>query len=199
MTTLADYCLPGADPDLVEPFASRLLKVLDHFGGRVMILSGRRSTAQQWVLYNRRQAYLKNPAKWIAEHPGWNIPAEAAYPETSKHERGAAADLKKDDDVTWGAVHYTAHAFGVHFPIPDEDWHAEEIPDWTDPEPEEWDMTDDDMKKLAGYVAAATVEALMKHDVVLSDGKAHKVENIIGYGNNIGNDTVSLLRTISNK
>lgn len=153
--TLADYCLPGADPDLQEPLAGRLLKVLDHFGGSVMILSGRRSTAQQWVLYNRRQEYLKNPEKWIAEHPGQSIPAHAAYPGTSKHEDGDAADLDKDDDVTWGAVHYTGHAYGVHFPIPDEDWHAEAIPDWVDPEPEEWDMTDDDMRKLAGFIAEA--------------------------------------------
>jgi hypothetical protein len=151
---LANYCLPGADPDLQEPLAGRLLKVLDHFGGAVMILSGRRSTAQQWVLYNRRQEYLKNPEKWIAEHPGQSIPAHAAYPGTSKHEDGDAADLDKDDDVTWGAVHYTGHAYGVHFPIPDEDWHAEAMPDWVDPTPVLPEIPDMTKEEFAAAIGA---------------------------------------------
>jgi hypothetical protein len=183
---LADYCLPGADPDLQEPLATRLLGLLEHFGGRLMIRSGRRSRGEQQKLYDA----------WVAGEGNY-----AAVPGFSAHERGAAADLAVFDGLKWPLVHAEADIRGLRFPIVDpyEPWHIEASLVWVAPEPEEWDMTDDDMRKLAGYVAAATVEALMKHDVVLSDGKAHKVENIIGYGNNNGNDTVSLLRTISSK
>lgn len=144
---LADFCLPGADPDLQEPLASRLLRLLEFFGGRVMISSGYRSSAQQQALYDA----------W--EDSGYTVPSIVAKPGTSKHERepAEAADLHRTDpeDLKWGEVHYTAAAFGLRFPIPSEDWHVELDPAWVEPEPEEWDMTDDDMRKLAGFIADA--------------------------------------------
>jgi hypothetical protein len=137
MTSLADYCLPGADPDLQEPLAGRLLGLLEHFDGRLMILSGRRSWGEQQRLY---ELYLA----------GGNL---AARPGTSNHEKGLAADLALFDGLTWRLVHAEAEIRGLRFPIPGESWHAEVDPAWV--EPEEWDMTDDDMRKLAGFIAEA--------------------------------------------
>lgn len=121
---LADYTLPGADPDLQEPFATRLLKLLDYFGGRVMILSGRRSLAAQQALYDA----------WVRS--GYTNPPTVAVPGTSNHERGLAADLSRyDASLSWGEVHYTAAAFGLIFRLPSEDWHVEPDPSWVEPEP----------------------------------------------------------------
>lgn len=141
MTSLADYALPGADPDLQEPLATRLLGLLEHFDGRLMILSGRRSRGEQQKLYD---AYIAggNPA---------------AKPGTSLHEKGLAADLALFDGLTWRLVHAEADIRGLRFPIVDpyEPWHIEASLVWVEPEPEEWDMTDDDMRKLAVYIAEA--------------------------------------------
>ncbi len=136
MTSLADYCLPGADPDLQEPLAGRLLKLLEYFGGRVMILSGRRSRAEQEALYD---AYLA----------GGNL---AAVPGTSLHELGLAADLQRTDpDLTWGKVHYTAAAFGLRFPIPSENWHTQVDENWIPPLPPEIpDMTKEEFAAAIG-------------------------------------------------
>lgn len=135
MSTLADYALPGADPDLEEPFASRLLRLLEFFAGGVMILSGRRSRAEQERLY----------ALYLA---GGNL---AAKPGTSLHELGLAADLDKDDDLTWGEVHYTAAAFGLRFPIPSENWHTQVDENWIPPLPPEiHDMTKEEFAAAIG-------------------------------------------------
>jgi len=130
--TLADYCLPGADPDLQEPLAGRLLGLLEHFDGRLMILSGRRSRGEQQRLYDA----------WVAGEGNY-----AAVPGTSKHEKGLAADLKLFDGLEWPEVHEEAATRGLHFPVYDkdgnhEDWHVEGDPAWVEPppEPEEPDM-----------------------------------------------------------
>jgi len=134
--SLADYALPGADPDLQEPLASRLLGLLEHFDGRLMILSGRRSRAEQQALYD---AYLN----------GGNL---AAVPGTSLHELGLAADLQRTDpDLTWGEVHYTAAAFGLRFPIPSENWHTQVDENWIPPLPPEIpDMTKEEFAAAIG-------------------------------------------------
>ena len=139
--TLADYCLPGADPDLQEPLASRLLGLLEHFDGRLMILSGRRSRGEQQALYDA----------WVAGEGNY-----AAVPGTSKHERRLAADLALFDGLDWPEVHDEAAERGLHFPVYDkngnhEDWHVEALPAWIPPLPPEIpDMTKEEFAAAIG-------------------------------------------------
>ena len=142
---LEQYAMPGVSTNIEPELARRLLRLLDHFGGRVMIESGYRSKAQQQALY----------AAWLAS--GKTNPPSVAVPGTSKHERdpAEATDLHRTDpSLTWGEVHYTAHAFGLWFPIAREDWHTELDPSWVEEE-DDMAMSDDDMRKLAGFIAEA--------------------------------------------
>lgn len=107
----------GVDVALHDPFGGRLEQLLDRFAGRVLILSGRRSYAEQTVLWLR---YLSG------------APEVAARPGTSLHERGQAADLRiVDPAVAWPDVHAAAAEYGLRFPIVSEDWHVELDPAWT--------------------------------------------------------------------
>lgn len=138
---LEQYAMPGVSTNIEPELARRLQRILDHFGGRVMIESGYRSKAQQQALY----------AAWLAS--GKTNPPSVAVPGTSKHERdpAEATDLHRTDpSLTWGEVHYTAHAFGLWFPIAREDWHTECLPDWTDPTPSEADMTKEEFADAIG-------------------------------------------------
>lgn len=138
--SLAEYRVSSSvDVSLVDPFETRLLKVLELFGGRVLIVSGRRSYAEQVALWN---AYLA----------GGNL---AAKPGTSNHEKGLAADLRIVDlSVGWAEVHNIARTYGILFPIASEDWHAEPDPMFVEPE-DDMAMSDADMRKLAGFIADA--------------------------------------------
>lgn len=132
MSTLAEYRVhTGVDVALVDPFASRLLDLLESFAGRVLIVSGRRSYAEQQVL-------------WLRYLAGGNL---AARPGTSNHERGAAADLRiVAEGVTWAEVHAAAAARGLRFPIASEVWHIEPDPAWVDPPaPEHPSLEDHEM------------------------------------------------------
>lgn len=137
---LDQYAMPGVSTNLDPELARRLGKLLDNFGGRVMIESGYRSRAQQQALYDQ----------WIAS--GKTNPPSVAVPGTSKHERdpAEAADLHRTDTgLTWGEVHYTAHGYGLRFPIAREDWHAELDPEWVAP-PEDSDMTKEEFAAAIG-------------------------------------------------
>lgn len=114
--SLAEYRTSTAvDIALVDPLAARLLALLEHFSGRVLVDSGRRSYGEQRVLWNR---YLA----------GGNL---AARPGTSNHERGLAADLRiVDPAVAWADVHAAAAGLGLWFPVPGEVWHIEAAPGW---------------------------------------------------------------------
>lgn len=133
--SLAEYrTSDSVDVSLVDPLASRLLPLLELFGGRLLIVSGRRSYAEQRVLWNR---YLA----------GGNL---AARPGTSLHERGQAADLRiVDNAVSWPEVHNVAATYGLRFPIIGEPWHIESDPTWQPPEAEP-DMTPQQMAHLLG-------------------------------------------------
>lgn len=170
---LADYCLPGADPDLQEPLATRLLGLLEHFAGRLMILSGRRDTAEQQVLFDQWDEYAKDPVQWHIDHPGQKPPALAARPGTSKHENGGAADLKLFDGLTWKPVHAEGARRGLHFPIPKEDWHAEPIPGWVDEEDD--DMTDEQIDRLAKAIARE-LDARQRKVHSYRDGLTYEVD-----------------------
>lgn len=134
------------DVSLVDPLAARLLGLLEHFGGRVLIVSGRRSYAEQVVLWNR---YLA----------GGNL---AARPGTSNHGRGRAADLRivaplgpepvGNEDARWRPVHTEAAKRGLRFPIytpQREHWHVEADPAWIEP-PKEEDMTKEEFAAAIG-------------------------------------------------
>lgn len=124
--SLAEYRVSDAvDVSLVDPLAERLLGLLEHFGGSVLIVSGRRTWGEQQTLWLR----------YLAGGP------LAARPGTSNHEHGGAADLRIVGDVTWRQVHTEAEIRGLRFPIPSEDWHVEIDQAWTPPTPEVEDMT----------------------------------------------------------
>ena len=96
---------------LAEPFASALQALFNAMPGQLSITSGRRSTAQQSVLYYN---YIH----------GIGGQAKAARPGTSKHERGLAADLAGNLSL----AHRLAPLFGLVFPVSGENWHIEYRP-----------------------------------------------------------------------
>lgn len=96
--------------DAQEPFRSALAGLLAEAGGRVRIGNAWRSTERQAVLYDR----------WIRKVPGQ---ARAAKPGTSNHEYGLASDL--EGDLALAAR--LAPKYGLHFPVPGEDWHIEKV------------------------------------------------------------------------
>lgn len=105
--------MPYVDPkinDAQEPFRSALAGLLAEAGGRVRIGNAWRSTERQAVLYDR----------WIRRVPGQ---AQAAKPGTSNHEWGLAADLQGDLPL----AHRLAAKYGLHWPVPGENWHIEKI------------------------------------------------------------------------
>jgi hypothetical protein len=158
--SLAEYRVhDGVDVGLVDPLADRLLRLLTLFGGRVLIISGRRSWAEQQVLWEQ----------YLAGGP------LAARPGTSLHERGAAADLRiVDSSVTWREVHLAASTYGLAFPIAGENWHVQADPAWV--EPEEHDMTPQEMAHLLG----CTLDGFGRAVVPVGD-KVYPLANVIAF------------------
>jgi hypothetical protein len=158
--SLAEYRVhDGVDVGLVDPLAERLLRLLTLFGGRVLIISGRRSYAEQQVLWEQ----------YLAGGP------LAARPGTSLHERGAAADLRiVDSSVTWREVHLAAGTYGLCFPIPSEDWHVQADPAWV--EPEDHDMTPQEMAHLLG----CTLDGFGRAVVPVGD-KVFPLANVVAF------------------
>lgn len=93
-----------------EPFRMALAGLLAEADGRVQIGNAWRSPKEQQRLYDR----------WIHHVPGQ---ARAAKPGTSNHEWGLAADIVGDKPL----AHRLAPKYGLHFPVPGEDWHIEKI------------------------------------------------------------------------
>lgn len=145
MTTLRSYVVADyVNTNFVEPFGSRLLGLLDFFGGRAKIVSGVRTNAEQWVLWRAYQNGTGNLA---------------AYPGTSRHETRRAADLRIiDGRLSWVDVHREAAKRGLVFPIvdPPEEWHVETDLQWED----EDDMTDEQITRLANAIVDGIVSKL---------------------------------------
>ena len=158
--SLAEYRVhDGVDVSLVDPFASRLLRVLELFGGRVLIISGRRSLAEQQKLWD---AYLA----------GGNL---AARPGTSNHEKGLAADLRiVDASVGWVEVHNIARTYGIMFPIASEDWHCEADPSYIEPE-------DDVTTQQLATAFGGELDPNGRIMIPLADGNKYPLGNILGY------------------
>jgi len=158
--SLAEYRVSDSvDVSLVDPLAARLLRVLELFGGRVLIVSGRRSLAEQQKL-------------WDAYVAGGNL---AARPGTSNHERGLAADLRiVDSSVGWADVHSIGRTYGLMWPIPSEDWHTEADPKFV--EPEDPDMTPQQMAHVLGCTLDGEGRA-----VVPVGGQMYPLANVIAF------------------
>ena len=92
-----------------EPSA-RLGALMADAPGKVTVGSGKRTRAQQQVLYDRYLAGKGN----LAAKPG-----------TSKHETGEANDLQYQDAQTRQWVLDNAHKYGLVFPVRGENWHVE--------------------------------------------------------------------------
>lgn len=160
--SLAEYRVSDAvDVSLVDPLAERLLGLLEHFGGSVLIVSGRRTWGEQQTLWLR----------YLAGGP------LAARPGTSNHEHGGAADLRIVGDVTWRQVHTEAEIRGLRFPIPSEDWHVEIDQAWTPPTPEVEDMTPAQLAQAFG----GTLDDQGRVVVPLADGNLYPLGNILGF------------------
>lgn len=85
-------------------FGDKLRALIAASHGRITITSGKRSNAQQAVLYKQK-------------------PGLAAPPGKSNHEYGLAADLGGD----LAFAHKMAASFGLFFPMGHEPWHIEAI------------------------------------------------------------------------
>jgi len=102
--------LNGADPT----FAAKVNALIAASGGRVTLVSGVRDRAKQAALYAAALAKYGSPAiarKWVAP------------PGHSNHEKGKAVDFGGD----LALAHKLAPAYGLHFPLANESWHAEPV------------------------------------------------------------------------
>lgn len=97
---------PEAPEGLEGEFGSKVSQLLAEAGGKVHIVSGRRSRAEQEELYRRYKAGTGN----LAAKPG-----------TSNHEHGAAVDFGGDLEL----VAKLAPKYGLHAPVRGEPWHWE--------------------------------------------------------------------------
>lgn len=103
---------------LAEPLASRVAALLDQSGGKVWIVSGRRSRAEQIEL--RRQHC--GPTEYdIYRKPSSQCSPPTARPGSSRHESGEAVDL--GGDLSLAAQ--LGRALGLHTNVPGEPWHFE--------------------------------------------------------------------------
>lgn len=110
---LVGYAMGGDVAGLNPKFKKALDAFNDAVGGRYSVLDGWRSYAEQVVLWNRYKAGTGNLA---------------AYPGTSNHGSGDAADLSPGDAGNRYAA--LAAKFGLHFPVTSpqwEPWHIELI------------------------------------------------------------------------
>lgn len=112
--------MPGATDvnDLAEPLRTAVQTLIRESGGRVYLVSGRRSRDQQIAL---RKAHCGTSKYAIYDAPASSCSPPTARPGSSKHETGEAADLGGD----LGYAHARANELHIHFPVGGEDWHAE--------------------------------------------------------------------------
>lgn len=107
----AQHSGPGGGP-AEQVLSSSVQKLIAASGGKVKIVSGKRSTQRQAQLYAAALKKYGSPAaarKWVAP------------PGRSKHEHGLAFDL--GGDIALAAR--LAPQFGLHRPMKHEPWHFE--------------------------------------------------------------------------
>lgn len=107
--------------ELAEPLRSRLAQMIADAPRRGLVLvSGKRTDYQQYML---RVGRVPRGQEWNPAYKGRPL---TAIPGRSNH-RNLSADIAAADiggrDLAWARAN--AHRYGLHFPIPSEDWHAE--------------------------------------------------------------------------
>lgn len=115
------YSAQDSGPAPIQPgglsegtFNAALQKLLAATGGKVKVVSGKRSTqrqAQLWAQALKDYGSPEKARKWVAP------------PGRSKHESGVAADLGGDLKLAKNL----ASKFGLYFPMAHEPWHVELI------------------------------------------------------------------------
>lgn len=109
----------GADVNqLAEPLRSSVAGLIDEAGGKVTLVSGRRSREQQIAL---RRAHCGTSDYDVFEKPSSACRPATARPGTSKHEVGLAADLGGDLNL----AARLAPKYGLVRTVPSESWHYE--------------------------------------------------------------------------
>ena len=110
------YADPRDVAELASPLRERVAQLIhDAPTGGLVLISGRRTPWQQWLLRHQRcpgqecdPACVGNP--------------RTALPGRSQHQRGLAADLG-GRELTW--ARHRAGAYGLHLPVAGEPWHFE--------------------------------------------------------------------------
>lgn len=91
----------------------------------------------------------------------------------------------------WGTGSWSAHRGGFFN-------YGALIPGATYPNPDYQPEDEEDplMAFTAEELAKAIVKEFMEYPIPLEDGKTHQMQNVIGYGNNLGNATLAELKDI---
>lgn len=97
-------------------FNKAISKMIAESGGKISVKSGKRSNQRQQQLWQNALKKYGDPE--VADN--W-----VARPGHSKHEKGIAADLAYADAAAKAWAHENAKKYGIHFPLANEDWHAE--------------------------------------------------------------------------
>lgn len=103
---------PVKTTGLRPAFNQKLNALISASGGRLHVVSGYRSVAEQRRLWNvalKKYGSASAARKWVAP------------PGRSNHNKGIAADL--GGDLGW--AHANAARFGLYFPLSNEAWHIE--------------------------------------------------------------------------
>lgn len=109
----------AADPNtLAEPLRTAILGLLDEAGGKVTVISARRTRDQQIAL---RRAHCGTSDYDVFQKPSMQCSPPTARPGTSKHEVGLAVDLGGDLQL----AARLAPKYGLVKNVPGEPWHFE--------------------------------------------------------------------------
>jgi hypothetical protein len=108
----------GINPELLRRF-NALAAAAQASGTSIGIGSGYRSVEQQIDLRRKNGC----PDVWTSPASSCRVPT--AIPGHSNHNHGLAIDIT--GDKAWANAH--AAEFGLHFPVPGENWHMEMIDD----------------------------------------------------------------------
>lgn len=113
-----DYADPRSVAELAEPLRSRIAQVIhDAPTGGLVLVSGRRSPYQQWLIRHERC-----PGREC--DPGCKGKPVTALPGKSKHQQGKAADMG-GRELDWLIAHESA--YGLARTVPSERWHFEAV------------------------------------------------------------------------
>jgi hypothetical protein len=143
---------PTDPTDLAEPLGSSVRRLYRDRPG-IYQVSGHRSASGQIEL---RKAHCGTSHYAIYEMPASQCHPATAKPGQSKHETGEAVDLGFRTEADKQYAHANAAAYGIHFPVSGEDWHAEAIGPTTSPAPGSSSVQDPAAMALVGLAASSS-------------------------------------------